>query len=263
MTTPVLAVSTVLSARPGTGEVSGAAMAASTGTVSAALEQANTPSVITLVTGAIALLVVLAGGTPWRFARNVITIVHEAGHALAAVTVGRRLRSIRLHSDTSGVTVSRGKPEGPGMAFTALAGYIAPSVLGLLFASLVGADLITAVLVLVALLLLGVLIMVRNAYGVFTVVASAVVLGLVALVAPKVVQAPFVYLLTWFLLFGGVRPVVELQLKRRRGQARDSDADQLSRLTAVPAVLWVLVFGVLTASCVIAGGLWLLQPLAL
>ena len=262
MTTHALVVSTVLSARPGAGDTSGTAMAAGSGAVNTALEQANTPSVITLVTGGVALLVVLTGGTPWRFARNVITIVHEAGHALAAVLVGRRLRSIRLHSDTSGVTVSRGKPEGPGMAFTALAGYIAPSVLGLLFASLVGADLITAVLGLVALLLLGVLVMVRNAYGVFTVVASAVVLGLVALVAPKVVQAPFVYLLTWFLLLGGVRPVVELQLKRRRGHARDSDADQLGRLTAMPAVLWVLVFGVLTVSCVVAGGLWLLQPLA-
>ncbi|MFF0148525.1 M50 family metallopeptidase [Amycolatopsis sulphurea] len=226
------------------------------------MDQANTPSVITLVTGVVALLIVFVGGTPWRFARNVVTLVHEAGHALAAVLVGRRVQSIRLHSDTSGVTVSRGRPEGPGMAFTAMAGYVAPSVLGLLFATLVGADLVTAVLVLVALLLLGVLIMVRNAHGVFTVVASAVVLGLVALVAPTVVQAPFVYLLTWFLLFGGVRPIVELQVKRRLGQARDSDADQLGRLTGVPAVLWVLVFGVLTLSCVVSGGLWLLQPLA-
>ncbi|WP_425548722.1 M50 family metallopeptidase [Amycolatopsis ultiminotia] len=258
----VLAVSSALPVRPAAGDLSGAAAAADTGAVGAALEQANTPSVITLVTGGVALLVVLAGGTPWRLARNVVTIVHEAGHALAAVLVGRRLRSIRLHSDTSGVTVSRGRPDGPGMAFTAMAGYVAPSVLGLLFASLVGADLITAVLVLIALLLLGVLVMVRNAYGVFSVVASAVVLGLVALVAPTVVQAPFVYLLTWFLLFGGIRPLVELQVKRRLGQARDSDADQLGRLTGVPPVLWVLVFGVLTVSCVIAGGLWLLQPLA-
>lgn len=226
------------------------------------LEQAQTPAVITLVAGGVALLVVLAGGRPWRTARNVITIVHEAGHALAAVLVGRRLQGIKLHSDTSGVTVSRGKPEGPGMAFTAMAGYLAPSVLGLLFSSLLGNDLVGTVLVLIALLLLGVLVMVRNAYGVFTVVASAAVLALVAFVAPVEVQAPFSYLVTWFLLFGGVRPVAELQIKRRRGQARDSDADQLGRLTAVPPVLWVLVFVVGTISCLIAGGLWLLEPAA-
>ncbi|MFD9965566.1 M50 family metallopeptidase [Amycolatopsis sp. NPDC058986] len=218
-------------------------------------------STITLVAGGLALLTVLVDGL-WRPARNVVTIVHEAGHALAAVMVGRRLRGIKLHSDTSGVTVSRGKPEGPGMAFTAMAGYIAPSVLGLLFATLAGAKLTTLVLILIALLLLGVLVMTRNAYGVFAVVASAVVLGLIALVAPTWLQAPFVYLLTWFLLIGGIRPVIELQAKRRRGTARDSDADQLGRLTGVPAVLWVLVFGVLTVSCLIAGGLWLLEPVA-
>ncbi|WP_410672814.1 M50 family metallopeptidase [Amycolatopsis sp. cmx-4-68] len=226
------------------------------------VEQVQAPAVVTLVAGGVALLVVLVGGTPWRRARNVVTLVHEAGHALAAVLVGRRLQGIKLHSDTSGVTVSRGKPEGPGMAFTAMAGYLAPSVLGLVFASLLGGDLVGTVLVLIALLLLGVLVMVRNAYGVFTVVASAVVLALVAFVAPVEVQAPFSYLVTWFLLFGGVRPVAELQVKRRRGQARDSDADQLGRLTAVPPVLWVLVFAVATVSCLIAGGLWLLEPVA-
>ena len=226
------------------------------------LERAQAPAVVTLVAGGLALLVVLAGGRPWRLVRNVVTIVHEAGHALAAVLVGRRLQGIKLHSDTSGVTVSRGKPEGPGMAFTAMAGYLAPSVLGLLFASLLGANLVGTVLVLIALLLLGVLVMVRNAYGVFTVVTSALVLALVAFVAPVEVQSPFAYVVTWFLLFGGVRPVFELQVKRRRRQARDSDADQLGRLTAVPPVLWVLVFVVATVSCLVAGGIWLLEPVA-
>lgn len=223
------------------------------------IAQSTPPGTITLVTGGLALLVVLSG-RPWRIARNLITLVHEAGHALAALLVGRRLQGIKLHSDTSGVTVSRGKPEGPGMAFTALAGYPAAAVLGLVFAGLLSSDLITVVLIVMALMLLGVLVMVRNTYGVFTVVASSVVLGLVALVAPSWFQAIFVYLLTWFLLFGGVRPVIELQIKRRRGSARDSDADQLGRLTGMPAVLWVLVMAVLTVSCLFAGGLWLLEP---
>lgn len=65
---------------------------------------------------------VLSGG-PWRLARRVLTMVHEGGHALAAVLVGRRLEGILLHSDTSGLTVSRGKRTGPGMVLTALAGY--------------------------------------------------------------------------------------------------------------------------------------------
>ncbi|MFD4198412.1 MULTISPECIES: M50 family metallopeptidase [Amycolatopsis] len=218
------------------------------------------PSIpVPLVTGGVALLLVLSGA-PWRMARNVITIVHEAGHALIAVLAGRRLQGIKLHSDTSGVTVSRGKPEGPGMVLTALAGYPAPGILGLAFASLLAAGRITVLLALAALLLLGVLVMVRNAYGVLSVVLTAAGLAAVALVAGPQVQAWFIYLITWFLLFGGLRPVIELQIKRRRGAARDSDADQLARLTGVPAALWMLMLGVLAVTCLFVGGAWLLEP---
>jgi hypothetical protein len=207
----------------------------------------------------VALLLVLSG-SPWRMARNVITLVHEAGHALIAVLAGRRLQGIRLHSDTSGVTVSRGKPTGPGMVLTSLAGYPAPALLGLAFAALVVSNRNTVLLALAALLLLAVLVMVRNAYGVLSVVVTAGVLAVVALVAGPGVQAWFVYLITWFLLFGGVRPVFELQAKRHRGAARDSDADQLARLTGVPALLWVLILFVMALGCLVVGGLWLIEP---
>jgi hypothetical protein len=212
-----------------------------------------------LVTGAAAILLVLSG-SPWRVARNVVTIVHEAGHAFVAVLAGRRLQGIQLHSDTSGVTVSRGRPTGPGMVLTSLAGYSAPAALGLGFAALLSAHLISALLMVAAVLLLAVLVMVRNAYGVFAVLVTAAVLAVVALFAPSGVQAWFVYLITWFLLFGGVRPVFELQAKRRRGAARDSDADQLARLTGVPGFIWVLVLAVIAVGCLVMGGLWLIEP---
>jgi hypothetical protein len=214
---------------------------------------------VPVVTGGVALLLVLSG-SPWRLARNIITIVHEAGHALIAVMVGRRLQGIQLHSDTSGVTVSRGKPTGPGMALTALAGYPAPGLLGLGFAALLAAGRTTAMLVIAALLLLGVLVMVRNAYGVLSVLLTAGGLAVLALVAGPEVQSWFVSLITWFLLFGGIRPVFELQRKRRRGAARDSDADQLGRLTGVPAVLWILILVVIAVTCLLVGGAWLLEP---
>ncbi|PXY21386.1 hypothetical protein BAY60_24810 [Prauserella muralis] len=218
-----------------------------------------TAGTIALVAGIVALLAVVVRA-PWRLARNVVTIVHEAGHALVAVLAGRRLQGIRLHSDTSGVTVSRGRPTGPGMVLTTLAGYPAPAVLGLAFAGFVSAENLTAVLGIAAVLLLGVLVMVRNAYGIFAVVVSAAVLAGVALLAPPALQAAFVYLMAWFLLFGAVRPVFELQAKRRRGAARDSDADQLARLTGVPAAIWLLVLTVLTVTCLAAGGMLLIEP---
>ena len=74
----------------------------------------------------------------WRIGRHGITIVHEGGHGVAATVSGRRLSGIRLHSDTSGLTVSRGRPHGPGMVFTLVAGYPAPALLGLGSAWLLG-----------------------------------------------------------------------------------------------------------------------------
>jgi hypothetical protein len=219
--------------------------------------QVDAPATMVLVTGVVALVVV-AFSELWRPARNVITIVHEAGHALVAVLVGRRLSGIRLHSDTSGLTLTRGKPFGPGMVSTALAGYVAPSLLGLAFAGLVGAELITAVLVVCALLLLGVLVMVRNVYGFFSVLLTGAVLFGIAWWTSPLVQAAFAHVITWFLLLGGVRPVGELQSKRRRGRARDSDADQLARLTGAPGWLWVGMFFFVNLGSLVLAAAWLL-----
>ncbi|MGX7827201.1 M50 family metallopeptidase [Actinokineospora sp. 24-640] len=212
-----------------------------------------------LITAAVAFLVVVWDAL-WRLARNVVTIVHEAGHAIVALLAGRRLSSIRLHSDTSGVTVSRGRTEGPGMVCTALAGYVAPSILGLAFAALLGADRVSAVLITCAVLLFGVLIMIRNVYGILSVVVTGAVLFAVSWFATAEVKAAFAYLITWFLLLGGVRPVFELQRKRRRGQARQSDADQLHRLTGAPGFFWVGVFALVNLSALGVAVVWLLLP---
>lgn len=80
---------------------------------------------------ALAALVIVGFTTSWHLTRGLVTIAHEGGHALMALLTRRKLEGIRLHSDTSGVTLTRGRPTGPGMVLTALAGYLAPSLLGL------------------------------------------------------------------------------------------------------------------------------------
>jgi hypothetical protein len=90
---------------------------------------------------------IVAWPTTWRLSRHVITIAHEGGHALIALLSGRRLQGIRLHSDTSGLTVSAGRPTGWGMVLTLLAGYTAAPVVGLVGALLLTAGRITLMLV--------------------------------------------------------------------------------------------------------------------
>ncbi|MBV1947802.1 M50 family metallopeptidase [Streptomyces sp. BV129] len=206
-----------------------------------------------------AALAVVAPHPVWRVARNAITIAHEGGHGLIALVTGRKLTAIRLHSDTSGLTVSRGKPYGIGMILTAAAGYTAPSLLGLGGAALLAAGRITLLLWVATALLLAMLVMIRNAYGVLTVVLTGGAFLLVSWLAGPQTQAAFAYAVVWFLLLGGVRPPFELQAKRRRGGAGDSDADQLSRLTHVPAGLWLFLFHAVSLCSLIGGGQWLLR----
>ena len=208
-------------------------------------------------TGLVALSVVVSQ-IAWRIARNAITIAHEGGHGLVALVSGRRLEGIRLHSDTSGLTVSRGRPTGLGMILTAAAGYTAPSLLGLGGAWLLAAGHITLLLWGTTALLALMLVMIRNAYGVLTVVVSGAAFFLVSWLTKPDVQAAFAYVVVWFLLLGGVRPPFELQRKRRYSGAHDSAPAQLARLTNVPATIWLLLFHVVSLSSLIGGGRWLL-----
>ena len=185
----------------------------------------------------------------WRLARHAVTIVHEGGHGVVALLCGRRLGGIRLHSDTSGLTVSRGRPSGPGMIFTLLAGYPAAALLGLGAAWLLslGYDvgLLWVLLVLLALLL----VQIRNWFGLWSVaVTGAVVFGVSWFGSPQV-QGIFALLVTVFLLLGSLRTSLELQQSRSRRAGSSSDADQLARLTHIPGIVWVVVFVVVQVGC--------------
>ncbi|MFI6700535.1 M50 family metallopeptidase [Streptomyces sp. NPDC050509] len=213
---------------------------------------------LVIATAAVALVAVVPR-VLWRLSRNAITIAHEGGHGLIALVTGRRLDGIRLHSDTSGLTVSAGKPTGPGMILTAAAGYTAPPLLGLGGAWLLSADHITLLLWLTTALLLAMLVMIRNAYGALTVIVTGAAFLLISWLTSPDVQAAFAYTAVWFLLLGGVRPSFELQSKRRYGGAGDSDADQLGRLTHTPPLLWLLFFHAVSLCSLIGGGRWLLD----
>lgn len=196
-----------------------------------------------VLTAAIVAVAGVALPRVWRRTRHVVTIAHEGGHAVGALLTGRRLAGIRLHSDTSGLTVSVGRPGGIGMALTLIVGYLAPSALGLAAAALLAGGRVTATLVGALLLFAGVLLQIRNAFGaVLLLLAGGAVLSVLSL-ATAAVQAFAAYTLGIFLIAGGIRPVVELARTRRHSRLRTSDADQLARITRVPAPVWVGVFG--------------------
>ena len=215
---------------------------------------------------AVALLVVVSPRL-WRLTRIVITIAHEGGHAVASLLSGRRLDGIRLHADTSGETVSRGKRSGPGIVVTAFAGYVSPPLLGAGAAALLAAHRVTLLLSLFLLLLVVTLLMVRNWYGLLAVLVTGGALFAVSWLAGPALRAAFAYGVVWFLLFGGLRPVAELartrtggvrlppgrRLAAGRAGTGISDADQLAALTRIPRGLWVALFALVAVGALVLG----------
>src|SRR5664280_216491 len=119
------------------------------------------PPPVVLGLAVVAAVLVLAP-VAWPRTRHVVTLAHEGAHGLAAVLTGRRLAGIRLHSDTSGLTVSSGRPRGLGMVVTLAAGYLGPGLFGLGAAFLLGAGHAVDVLWLVLVLLVLLLVQIRN-----------------------------------------------------------------------------------------------------
>jgi hypothetical protein len=195
----------------------------------------------------------------WGRSRHLVTVAHEAAHGMAALVSGRRLSGIRLHADTSGLTLSRGRNSGPGMVATAAAGYVGPALIGLGAAYLLRIHHAVGLLWLVLVLLMLLLTLIRNWFGLLPVLVAAAAVFAVSWWGTAAVQSGCAYVGAWFLLLAAPRPVLELQAARRHGRARDSDADTLARLTHVPAIAWVGLFLLVTLGALALGGRWLLD----
>jgi hypothetical protein len=179
----------------------------------------------------------------WRWARLGVTAVHESGHAVVALLVGRKVTAIHLRPDSSGVTIHYGPGGSLRRLLTAAAGYPAPGLLGLVGAWLVEHRQLGGWLV--VLLILGVVnvaLWIRNFFGLL--VMTAWVVGVVWLVARGTpgVDAFVGAVAVWFLVLGGLRAAMELP----RAPA-PSDAVDIGRLTHLPS-------GLFKAGFVLAGG---------
>ncbi|MET0318594.1 MAG: M50 family metallopeptidase [Rhodococcus fascians] len=205
----------------------------------------NWVAYVPVVVAAILVLV----GSLWPMTRHTVTLAHEAGHAVAAMATGRQLSGIRLHSDSSGLTLSRGRPRGPGMVLTAAAGYLTPSLLGLAGGVLIGAGQ-RRVLLWGAVALMAVMVLfVRNVFGLLVLVVVGAGFGAVAYYGSPSLQEHFGYLAVWVLLLGNVRTIVE-GAKSRSGR---TDIDQLRDLTHLPKAVWTaLLIALAVATGVLA-----------
>lgn len=212
-----------------------------------------------LVLGVLVLVAVLVGvPVLWISARYPVTIAHEMGHVIMARLCGRSVTGIRLHTDTSGLAVTRGAPYGLGMALTSMAGYLAPGAIGLLCVWAAMSARAGLALIGVLGLLLAALLLVRNVWGLLVVLACLIGATWAVQSVNPVLVTGVVLVLGFLLVMGSVRAVIELCLLHRRGEAADSDAFGAASAVKdlIPATVWLGIFSLGTGACA-AASLWM------
>ena len=197
----------------------------------------------------------------WRtVGAHAVTLVHELGHAAAAVAVGARPSAIRLHRDGSGLTTWGGR-RSLGRVRRALvvgAGVPAPALLAVACLAAVSEGWGRGALVGLAITVGAVALLVRNLWGVLVVVA--LLAGLVLSWRGSDEVADVVVAAAGGMLAVGALRSAWTGLSVRRSQP-GSDAAQLAGLTGLPAGLCA---GAQVLICLAAGavGAWLLLAAA-
>jgi hypothetical protein len=190
----------------------------------------------------------------WQYFGLFATLVHELGHAVAAILTGRVVHGIRIRRNHSGDALSRGRGK-LGTVVSGVFGYPAPAIVGAaqlwsVFNGYTALALFAGGVVLVLTLLV-----IRNAFGAIVVIVSAATSALLWFFATSTLQGYALLVIGISLLVGAVRAlgtVVGVHLWRRN-QLSTSDAYLLYRRTGIPSPFWLLLFTALIgASCVFA-----------
>lgn len=183
----------------------------------------------------------------WRLARLAVTIVHELGHAVVGILVGRRFTGFVVSADMSGHAVTVGPRRGAGRAASTWAGYPAPAVLGTLLVQISLHGWARTALFAALVVLLVSLVFTRSLHTLLAVVGTAVAVGALWWWGDPALTALLTLAAGAFLLLGAWRHLGAVI----SGGGRGDDPAQLAQLTPLPGWLWSASFAV-----VIGAGTW-------
>ena len=191
------------------------------------------PAPAAVLVGLVSLAVVLMPGS-WAFLNHFARIAHEGAHAVVGSCLDTRVDGVSLNMrERSGETVVRTVP-GTGFAVTVV-GYFGPSGFGLAAAALIAHGQIIPVLWIGVVLLAILLPSLRTVFGVALVFGIGFVLFSIIRSGNPGVEALTAYGLSWLLLLGGVRSVLD-----RR--ADSDDAARMREITSMPRGFWYRVW---------------------
>jgi hypothetical protein len=203
------------------------------------------PAPVAMFLGILTFVAVL-GPMLWKVAVHVNTIAHEAAHAMVGFGAGRSIRSVTIDPDGGGATVIL-PDRGFGFGVAVFAGYLGPSVAGLIAAWLISTGRMAAVLWLGLLLLAVLLLMVRNFFGAIAILVCGALLYLTVRYTTAGVETAVAYGVAWFLLLSGPKRVLSIPIKSQ-------DAKILAKMSPLWAWVWYYLWLLGTIAALLVGG---------
>jgi VIT1/CCC1 family predicted Fe2+/Mn2+ transporter len=201
---------------------------------------------------AVAAALSIPRGT-WQYFGLFATLVHELGHAVAAILTGRAVHGIRIRRNHSGDALSSGRGVF-GTVVSGVFGYPAPAIVGAAQLWSVFTGYTAIALFAGGIVLILTLVVIRNVFGAVVVFVSAAISVLLWFFATPTVQGYALLVIGIALLVGAVRAlgtVIGVHL-RHRDQLSSSDAYLLYRRTGIPSPIWLLLFTALIGGCCVA-----------
>jgi len=177
-----------------------------------------------------------------KYFRIVNTLIHESGHAIAALITSGEVYTVELFSDTSGsaTTKTQGKF---ARFFVSIAGYPFGSAVAYMLFFLISKDAYMYVFfILASISLLNLIFYVRNTFGIFWIVTFTAIILVVYFYGGEFLQYVVASLLSGIMLFEALYSSIELVKIAAKKPKTAGDAGNLQSLTGVPAILWALLF---------------------
>jgi len=183
------------------------------------------------------------------FFRNVDTLVHELSHAVVTLLLSGDVRVIYLFADQSGVTYAAYSSAWKAIPIS-LAGYIGSALFSVLLFKLYAARKERTGLLIVAILAaLGLILFVRNGYGMLWCGGYAALTFVIYMIAPPWLQKGYYLLIAFICLVeSALSPLILIWLSLVDPSSA-GDAAGLRGVTYVPAFVWSLVFMAVSLLC--------------
>ncbi len=177
-----------------------------------------------------------------KYFRVINTLIHESGHAIAALITSGEVYTVELFSDTSGTAVT--KTKGKFSQFlVSIAGYPFGSAVAFLLFYIISKEEYRIVLyILACFALLNLMFYVRNTYGIFWLVSFTALVFVVNFYGGEFLQYAFTAWLSGIMLFEALYSSIELVIIANKKSKSAGDAYNLKQLTGIPAMIWALLF---------------------